>query len=165
MLTFRKADTADITLIRELTSKIWPVTYQAILSPQQMSYMLEMMYSPSALRQQMEELGHQFIIAYHNTQPVAFASYSLQSPTERLYRLHKIYILPVMQGKGAGKSIINHIIDEIVPEGAKMLELNVNRLNNAKNFYEKLDFKIFRTEDNAIGNGYFMNDYVMRKLL
>ena len=32
-------------------------------------------------------------------------------------------------------------------------------------FYEKLGFQIIKEEDVDIGNGYFMNDYIMEKLL
>jgi len=41
----------------------------------------------------------------------------------------------------------------------------VNRQNNAKNFYEKLGFVVIKEEDIDIGNGYFMNDYVMEMML
>ena len=46
-----------------------------------------------------------------------------------------------------------------------MLELNVNRHNDAFHFYTKLGFSISKEEDNDIGEGYFMNDYVMEKVL
>jgi ribosomal protein S18 acetylase RimI-like enzyme len=39
--------------------------------------------------------------------------------------------------------------------------VNVNRHNKALHFYEKYGFKIIREEDIDIGEGYFMNDYVM----
>ena len=42
-----------------------------------------------------------------------------------------------------------------------MLDLNVNRHNQAQEFYKKLGFKIIREEDVPVGQ-YFMNDYVMR---
>jgi hypothetical protein len=45
------------------------------------------------------------------------------------------------------------------------LRLNVNRYNKAKFFYEKLGFKIIGSEDVDIGNGFYMNDFVMQKNL
>lgn len=165
MLQYRKADTNDIPLIQDLTLKIWPGTYSAILSREQIDYMLEMMYSTSSLERQIHELKHNFIIGYEKDEPVAFASYSPSEKERGVYRLHKIYILSSMQGKGIGKEMIRYTINDILPSGAQILELNVNRHNNAKSFYEKLGFSIYRTEDKDIGNGYFMNDYVMRKQL
>jgi ribosomal protein S18 acetylase RimI-like enzyme len=71
--------------------------------------------------------------------------------------------MPQSQGKGTGKFVINEILKAIIIKGGKALQLNVNRNNRAKEFYEKLGFTIIREEDNDIGNGYLMNDYVMEK--
>ena len=171
MLSVIKATTSDIPLIRELTFAIWPQTYTAIISKEQIDYMLEMMYNPATLQKQMEEEDCTFIIVYNDKEPVAFASYAqLTEPgghpadneTEPLlWKLNKIYILSSQQGKGTGKFIINYIVDEIKAKHAKALQLQVNRDNKEKDFYEKLGFKIIQTANFDIGNGYFMNDYVM----
>ena len=159
MLSITKATAADIPLIRQLTFSIWPQTYSSVISKEQIDYMLEMMYNPATLQKQMEEDGYTFIIVYDDTEPVAFASYNETEP--QLWKLNKIYILPSQQGKGTGKFIINYIVDEIKTKHAKALQLQVNRQNKAKGFYEKLGFKIIKTADFDIGSGYFMNDYVM----
>jgi GNAT superfamily N-acetyltransferase len=159
MREVRKATTGDIPLIRELTFAIWPQTYGSIISKEQLDYMLDMIYSPASLQKQMEQEGCSFIIVYDNRVPVAFASYNEVKP--QTWKLNKIYILPSQQGKGTGKFIINHITDEIKTLHAKALQLQVNRHNKAKDFYEKLGFTIIETADFDIGNGFFMNDYVM----
>ena len=159
MLSITKATTADIPLIRQLTFAIWPKTYSDVISKEQIDYMLEMMYNPATLQKQIEEDGCTFIIVYDDTEPVAFASYNETEP--QLWKLNKIYILQSQQGKGTGKFIINYIVDEIKIKHAKALQLQVNRQNKAKDFYERLGFKIIKTADFDIGNGYFMNDYVM----
>ena len=159
MLSVQKATAADIPLIRQLTFEIWPQTYSSILSKEKIDYMLDMMYSPASLQKQMEEDGCTFIIVYDDAEAVAFASYNETEPL--VWKLNKIYILPSQQGKGTGRFIINYIVDEIKEQGAKALQLQVNRANKAKDFYEKLGFKIILTADFDIGNGFFMNDYVM----
>ncbi len=45
--------------------------------------------------------------------------------------------------------------------GAFSISLTVKDIKASKAFYEKLGFKIIQTADFDIGNGYFMNDYVM----
>ena len=163
MIIIKKIGTENISLVRELTFKIWPQTYSTILSDDQINYMLDMMYSNSALKKQIND-GHQFIVVYDDQKPVAFASYSPKSAEDdRIFRLHKIYILPNQQGKGLGKKLIDYIIADIRGDGATTLELNVNRYNPAKTFYEKLGFSVAWEEDIDIGNGYYMNDYVMSK--
>jgi RsiW-degrading membrane proteinase PrsW (M82 family)/ribosomal protein S18 acetylase RimI-like enzyme len=159
-LSLRKAYPNDIPLIRDLTYKIWPQTYSAILSKEQIDYMLNRLYSEKALQEQMQQ-NHEFIIAYNGVEPVGFASFSVTAP--QTYKLHKIYVLPSEQGKGTGKFIIDQLINAMKIKGASSLQLNVNRHNNAKAFYEKTGFAVIKEEDIDIGGGYFMNDYVMEK--
>lgn len=162
-MEIRKAGIEDIPLIRKLTFAIWPQTYSSIISKEQVDYMLHMMYSPASLQKQMQD-GSIFIIVYDdNKLPVGFAAYK---PIDTLtWKLDKIYVLASQQGKGTGKFIINFIVDEIKNKHAKALQLNVNRQNKAKDFYEKLGFTVIKTADFDIGNGYFMNDYVMELAL
>ncbi len=159
MLSIRNATVSDISLIRELTFKIWPETYAPILSTEQITYMLDMMYSAEVLKKQIEG-AYSYIICYDNDEAVGFASWS--EIEDAVYKLHKIYVLPNRQGKGIGRFMINYVLAEIKKKEATSLELNVNRYNPAKLFYERLGFVIFREEDIDIGQGYFMNDYVLR---
>jgi len=160
MLKIRNASIKDIPLIQELTYQVWPQTYAPILSNEQIEYMLEMMYSDTSLQQQMRD-GARFLIAYDDKVPVGFAAYQEIKPAD--FKLHKIYVLRTWQGKGTGRFMIYHIIEEIRKLGASTLQLQVNRHNKAKDFYELLGFTIIEEADFDIGNGYFMNDYVMEK--
>ncbi len=165
MLTIKPAELTEVLLINELAHRIWPLAYKNIISTGQMEYMLDLIYSPSSLKKQMKNLGHKFVIVYNGKSPVGFASYSMKLKSSDIFRLHKIYILQSEHGKGIGKLVLDNIIADIEPNGAKFLELNVNRNNKAVEFYKKLGFTIISEEDIDIDNGYFMNDYVMRKTL
>jgi len=160
VFSLRNATIADIPLIRELTYKVWPQTYAPILSREQINYMLEMMYSRDALEEQMNE-SCRFIIVYNDKVPAGFASFQETAPS--VYKLHKLYVLSSQQGKGTGRFMIEHIIKTIQKGGAGCLQLQVNRHNNAKQFYEKLGFAVIRELKLDIGNGYFMDDYIMEK--
>ena len=163
MLAIKKADITDIPLIRELTFQVWPQTYASILSQAQIDYMLKMMYGEDSLKKQMTEDGCHFIIVYEDGNPVGFASYNEEEPQR--WKLNKIYVLPNQQGKGTGKYMIDFIIEEIKESKAGSLFLQVNRYNNAKVFYERLGFTEIDFINLDIGNGYFMNDYIMEKKL
>ena len=162
MLKIRMATSKDIPLIRELKFKVWPQTYAAIVSREQIEYMMEMMYSEASLLKQMND-GCRFIIAYDNNEPVGFASCQETEPS--LFKLHKIYVLNSQQGKGTGKFMIEYLLNDIRQKGGSALQLQVNRHNKARNFYEKLGFVTIQEADFDIGNGYFMNDYIMEKKL
>ena len=158
-LTIRFASSEDLPLVEQLAREIWPETYREILSPEQLAYMLELIYSQAALNRQFNTEKQTFLLAYLHEMPAGFASYSPVEPG--VYKLHKIYVHPAVQGKGVGKSIIEFVAEELRRKPATTLLLNVNRYNKAKIFYEKLGFKVIREEDIDIGNNYYMNDYVM----
>ena len=164
MILLRKAKEEDISTISDLAEQIWPQTYSAYISEMQLRFMLDKMYNTGELLSQLQS-DHVFLIASENGKNVGFAGFSIKDPKNNTYKLHKLYVLPEMHGKGVGKTLMNEVINLAIHEGAKTLQLNVNRNNNAKDFYLKAGFNIKETVDLDIGNGFFMNDYVMEKKL
>jgi len=161
--TFRTATTEDIPTIKNLAEATWSPTYLPILSQNQVDYMFEVIYSEDALLQQMQD-GQTFILVYEQEKPLAFASYSLKDAGEKVYKLNKIYLLPACQGKGLGRLLITYVEDAVRKLGGTILDLNVNKFNKAKLFYESCGYHVHHEEDIPIGP-YFMNDYIMRKQL
>lgn len=161
MIEIKPAGIEIIETVRQLAHEIWPTAYSEILSEQQVEYMLDKMYSYEALRHQIKVLKHQFIIISENEKPIGFASFSVHEDDPTIFHLNKIYVLPQQQGKNTGKKLLEYVIYKIKESDATTLQLNVNRNNKALHFYKKIGFKIIREEDIDIGNGYFMNDYVM----
>lgn len=164
MYSIRKATINDVETIRSLAIEIWEDAYSAILAKEQLDYMLDEIYSAEKIANQIKNNQQTFLLLIEDEQPVAFAAYSPRDEDADIYKLHKLYCLPITQGKGYGKILINEVSDHVLKAGKHILDLNVNRYNKAKNFYEKMGFKVIYEEDIPIGP-YFMNDYVMRKEL
>ncbi|TKK68958.1 GNAT family N-acetyltransferase [Ilyomonas limi] len=162
MLSIQPAGVKEISLIRKLAYEIWPAAYNTILSAGQLQYVLQLMYSEEALINQMRE-GQQFYIAYDNGVPAGFAAFGTYGATT--YKLHKIYVLPQMQGKGTGGQLLQFVIEKVKENTATALILNVNRQNSALHFYKKMGFEIAEEVNIDIGRGYFMNDYIMKLAL
>lgn len=160
MYKITTATVNDIPLIRELTFKVWPQTYASIISEEQIDYMLEMMYSQQSLEQQMRN-GAQFIFLSDESEAVGFASF--QEISKGVFKLHKLYILPSEQGNGAGKFMIDFITGIVQKNKGTSIQLQVNKYNKAKMFYQKLGFVVIKEAEFDIGNGYVMDDYVMEK--
>jgi diamine N-acetyltransferase len=155
----------DIPVIKKLAETIWPICYKEIISLEQISYMLKLIYETYALEKQIEK-GHQFILAYNAEMPIGFASYSPKSLTEpHIFRLHKIYVVPNLSIKGVGSLLLETVCNAAKSAKANVLELNVNKYNTAINFYKKKGFAITAEEVIDIGNGYLMDDYIMQKAL
>ena len=164
MYTIREATVKDVETIRSLAKEIWYDTYLPILAEAQLEYMLGDIYSTKKLSTQIKNNEQTFLLLLEDEQVVAFAAYSPREEDADIYKLHKIYCLPATQGKGYGKVLINTVCEAVIKAGKHLLELNVNRHNKAKDFYERMGFKVMYEEDVPIGP-YFMNDYVMRKEL
>lgn len=161
MFTIRKADIYDCDLIHALAKEAFPATYNSILSKEQIDYMMDWMYNPVNIRKQMTEEGHVYFIAYEECEACGYIS--VQPEGDDLFHLQKIYVLPYFQGAHCGSFLFNEAvkyIKEVHPTPCRM-ELNVNRHNKALHFYEHLGMKKVREGDFPIGNGYYMNDYIM----
>jgi GNAT superfamily N-acetyltransferase len=160
MILLRSGKEEDIESIQEMASKTWPAAYGDIISTKQIEYMLEKMYNKGELLSQLQK-GYSFLVAEENDEDLGFASFSILDSTNRIFKLHKLYVLPEAHGKGVGKLLINEVVNMVRKAGGKSLELNVNRDNKATEFYIKAGFNIKETVDLDIGNGFLMNDYVM----
>lgn len=160
MITLRKAKEEDLEIIRDIAAATWPSTYLDIIGQAQIDYMLEKMYNKGELLKQFME-GHIFLIAEEDENQFGFAGYSIVGHDERIYKLHKLYVLPSAHGKGVGKILINEVFNQVKDAGGSALQLNVNKHNKAKDFYLKGGFTIKESVKLDIGGGYFMDDYVM----
>jgi diamine N-acetyltransferase len=161
--SIREATTTDIPTINQLAKAIWEPTYRTILTREQIDYMFSVIYTHEALERQMLE-GQTFLLLYEGTEPIGFAAYSIKDKEERSYKLNKIYLLLSRQGEGLGKLMLEEVESRASKAGAKYLDLNVNKYNKAKAFYERCGYQVHLEEDIPIGP-YWMNDYVMRKAL
>lgn len=155
-----QASLLELYIVQGLIQKIWKPTYREILSEEQIAYMLDRMYAPDVLTAQMEA-GHIFLIIKEDNVPVGFAAYECNYGQDKTCKLHKIYLLPETQGKGLGKMLLNEVMLQAKEKGQERLLLNVNRYNKAIDFYKHYGFSVIAEEDIDIGNGYFMNDYLM----
>jgi len=160
-MIIRKAAESDISAISELAEKIWWPSYRNIISDEQISFMLNDMYSAESLKEQMGS-GIEFLIVEKENLPVAFAGYSLTNTENQVYKLHKLYVLPTEQGRGTGRKLIEQVSSLATAKGGKILELNVNRGNPAHHFYSKIGFDIYQTVDISYHH-FILNDYIMRK--
>lgn len=155
-----KANSEHISIIIDLTKKIWPVAYGEILSKAQLEYMIDKFYNETALRELIQK-GHVFYLAQDdNGKDVGFVSYEINSEPNKT-KIHKIYVLPETQGTGLGKQFFELVKEKALENNQNAIFLNVNKYNNAIHFYTKLGFRKVKDEVIDIGNGYVMDDYVM----
>jgi len=155
-ISLRRATEADTPLIRQLAELIWWEHYPSIISDAQIAFMLELMYSNSALRQQMEAEGQEFWLPVKNGQTLGFLAVSRKEEGD--YFLHKFYLEPREKGHG---TIVFELLLAQYPD-LRGLRLRVNRRNfKSVNFYFKVGFRIEYCIDTPFGEEYVMDDFQM----
>jgi GNAT superfamily N-acetyltransferase len=169
IINIRIASLDDRAFIRSISERTWPSTYGHIISQEQIDFMLNWMYSDVSLAEQFAK-GHQFYIANLNGDDIGFCSVSAENSdntvdegyAQKAHKLNKLYVLPTAHGTGSGKALLNKAIEVAKAEGSASLFLQVNKLNKAYTFYLKNGFSKEKEFKFDIGNGFYMDDFVMR---
>jgi ribosomal protein S18 acetylase RimI-like enzyme len=155
----RQLSRSELGIVRDLAHHIWPLVYSSMISPEQMSYMLEWMYNPDVLASEFDK-GASFHTFQKEGKDIAYLH--LEPVGDFAVKLQKLYVHPQYHGQEIGKQLVMFTVAFTREQGRSLVELQVNRSNPAVAFYRKLGFEVVDEQDFDIGNGYFMNDYVMQ---
>lgn len=185
MFVLKRAQLDDVPVIREIAHKAFPDTFGGILSPEQLEWMLDWMYSERVLTADIGSGHQEFYLGYWEGVPCGYIS--ITAPSEEahakeadanasaadlevvqasdlpIYKLNKIYLSPDFQGLGLGRRLWQEAVEIIkgMEKGPCRMILQVNRDNDACAFYEHLGMTCIAEEDFVLEHGYEMNDYVM----
>lgn len=158
-----RATEADLPVIVELAGVIWRACYPAIISHAQIDYMLARMYALGTLSEEIRSQSVRYDLLLVDGKPAGFASYGAASEPGAI-KLHKLYLLPELHGRGLGGQLLQHCEREARAGGARRLILSVNKRNaQAIAAYRRNGFVIAESVVTDIGGGFVMDDYVMAK--
>ncbi len=163
MIEISEAVPEDFGSIQHIAYKTWPVAYGAILSAEQLDFMLNKFYSVESLTANIVA-GHTFLLAKVSSEVVGFAGYEINYKPQTTH-VHKLYVIPEMQGRNIGEKLLTSVQSIALQSDQLAVSLNVNRFNKAITFYEKLGYSIAESVDIEIGNGYLMEDFIMKKAI
>lgn len=160
MITLLRLETSkELEWIGQMARSIWPVTYSHIISQAQIDYMLDRFYSSEKLLLQLSENRRFYFVSKDDT-PIGYID--IECRISDCF-IHKFYILTDRQGKGVGTQALTQVYTLSFLIGLP-IRLQVNRENyKAINFYFKNGFIIEKIINLDIGNGFFMNDFLMIK--
>lgn len=160
LMKFTEATEKDIELIQDLAKRSWENAYKDILSKEQTEYMLNTMYSTEEIRSHLKNPDYNYFLIQKGDETLGFLGYQHHYESG-CTKLHRIYLLPEAKGKGAGKAALNFLKHNVQEIGDERIILNVNKDNPAKEVYESQGFKVYDEGVFDIGNGFFMDDYLM----
>jgi len=157
------ATEADLPAISELAGVIWRACYPGIITHAQIDYMLARMYALDTMREEIHSQGIRYDLLLVDNKPAGFASYG---PTSEpgVIKLHKLYLLPELHGRGLGSRLLRHVEREVRRLGARRVVLSVNKRNTqAIAAYKRNGYVIAESVVTNIGGGFVMDDYIMAK--
>ena len=123
-----RATEAGLPAISELAGVIWRACYPGIITMEQIDYMLARMYALDVLRDEIRSQGIRYDRLLLDGKLAGFASYG---PTSEpgVMKLHKLYLLPELHGRGLGSRLLQHAELEVRRLDGRRLILSVNKRN------------------------------------
>ena len=156
----RRANAEDIAEIRKLARSIWYEAFCPILSKEQIDYMLDMMYSEEVITGELLN-GAIWDLIVSEGKACGYLSYV--SAEDNAVKLSKIYIEKNYRGKLIAADALRRVIEYAAQKGRDYVFLTVNKNNKmAIRAYEKNGFAISDSVVTDIGNGFVMDDFIMK---
>ncbi len=160
----RVATVEQIALTAKLAAEIWREHYTAIIGTEQVNYMLARFQSVEAITGKIDsgELIY-FLIHYHKQ---AAGYFAVQIRKDEVF-LSKLYILAAQRHRGLARTALNFIKNITAENCLNRISLTINKNNHdSLAVYERMGFKLAGEAINDIGNGFFMDDFILElKLL
>lgn len=152
----------DIPKIQEIAHQSWQENYAGIISQEQIDYMLGLMYSSAEIQSQFDNVNYHYYFIENDVEKRIGIMGFEKNAQPNSTKLHRLYLLKSEKGKGYGKLAIQFLKIWTKNSGNSKIILNVNKFNPAKEFYQNLGFTIYDEGVFDIGNGYVMDDYLMK---
>lgn len=155
----RVVTTAQIADTAKLAAEIWREHYTPIIGAEQVAYMLDKFQSPEAIRKQIDKNELVYYLIYLNHCPTGY--FAVQARTDEIF-LSKLYVAKASRKLGLATRAIDFIKNIAADNCLKRIALTINK-NNKKSLsvYESLGFKNEKSVVTDIGNGFYMDDFLL----
>lgn len=161
MIYFQKVTNNNtIKGLSQSAIEIFKEHYYPILGVNQVEYMVGLFHTPSAIKEQMRN-GALFYLVYSNTIIIGF--FAVERHGNKTF-LSKFYLNKDYRGNGTGKRMMNKVFEVARNYNSLAVYLNVNKENDdSLYFYLHEGFEEIGQVKEDIGNGYYMDDYILYK--
>jgi len=154
----------DIEVVANLAREIWSQHFTSIIGESQVEYMLTNFQSSAAITTQINN-GSEYYLAKTESGCIGYLGLNPDFYQNKMM-LSKIYVKYSSRRKGVGQSLLNFVEKECVLRGFSSVSLTVNKFNHdAIAWYKWRGFMIIDKVKKDIGDGFFMDDYLMEKII
>ncbi len=161
-MTVRNAQKEDIPALAAFADSVWHEHYDGLIGPGQVTYMVRNFQSEEAIAGQLAG-GYRYFLA--EDEKGNLLGYCGVHPEEdgRLF-LSKLYVSAPNRRRGTGRALLSRAeaFAEEMHDASIWLTVNKHNLGSVI-AYLKMGFQFARTLVTDIGNGFYMDDYVMEK--
>ncbi len=158
-IKFKPVETAeDVRVLAALAKEIWEQHFTPIIGAAQVAYMVDKFQSEPAMTRQIAE-GYFYRLICLDGVPVGYTGYH---PEENRLFLSKLYLRKSCRKKGLARKALEFLCEVCRERGLKTVYLTVNRHNDDTiAVYKHLGFVTVKEQKADIGNGFYMDDYIM----
>ncbi len=152
----------EVSIVAALAKDIWHKHYDSIIGIDQVNYMVEKFQSEAAITKQIQE-GVIYKLALWYGQAVGYYAVKKEPEAKKIF-LSKVYIDKAYRGKGIATVMLRDILDIAEETGLHSIYLTVNKHNlNSIAIYERMGFRKVDAVKADIGDGFYMDDYIMEQ--
>ena len=152
----------EIQVVCDIADEIWHEHFTPIIGIDQVEYMINKFQSFNAIKEQIDS-GYEYYLFNYKGE---FVGYTGIKKEDLSLFLSKIYVKKEYRGNKIAKDAMKFMIELCKTMSLEKIWLTVNKYNdNTIAAYEKIGFIKTRMQKADIGNGFFMDDYIMEKAI
>jgi diamine N-acetyltransferase len=170
-LIIRQANVSDAALLTRISLQSFREAFEKDNNPEDFKIYVEEAFSEDQITKDLLEDGSVFYIAYSNGEAAGYARVRTSTevndrlPGKKLLELHRLYALNKYIGRGIGKALMNHCLNEAKVRGCEIIWLGVWEHNlHAQGFYRNFGFEKFSSHVFMVGSDP-QTDYLLKKEL
>ena len=155
---------SHVNAVVKLAREIWEQHFTPIIGAAQVEYMLGKFQSVEAITSQLDG-GWEYYIVTREKEYVGYTGL-VPNVLDRKILLSKIYVKNSVRGSGVGNLLLDFIEEMSRERDFKTVWLTVNRFNDSTvEWYLRHEFVITDVVKKDIGSGFFMDDFIMEKVI
>ncbi|MGA9648954.1 GNAT family N-acetyltransferase [Pedobacter sp.] len=139
MYNIKVATVYDVEDIWTIIERTWLESSISALAKSELIKLLNITHSTQRIKTEIQNNHQRYILVMEKDFAVAFASYSASQNYPHNFRIHKLYNLPSVEGKGYNKVLISYIERLAMDRGCHKLSVVVKE-NEKKQYFESLGY-------------------------
>lgn len=148
-----------IAELANYADKIFHEYFSTMFAPDKVDYLCQYLLGTETLIRAIADEGYEYYFMDVDGQHVGFVAVQ---PRDGYLYLSKLYCEKAQRGHGYGRAGIEFAVERAREMGLGSIQLSCARENvSSLSLYDHMGFKKLRSEDNEIGEGIKMRDFVL----